>query len=209
MPVDWPDLAIFLLAALTLNLTPGNDMMYVLGQCLKSGRRAGIAASFGISTGSLVHIALVAVGVAALLARYPAVFEIIRWAGVVYLVWLALKAITSKAEGLQARGARRGAYAAWRDGVIVNVLNPKVAIFMLAFLPQFIDPSRGSALLQIVFLGMLFNIGGTLVLLMVCAFAGSLGDRLAGNPRLAQAFTWASGAIFLLLAGRLAFDRRS
>jgi threonine/homoserine/homoserine lactone efflux protein len=208
MFIDWANLSIFLVAALTLNLTPGNDMMYVLGQCLKSGRNAGIAASFGIATGSFVHIALVAIGVAAVLARVPVLFEIIRWAGVGYLLWLAYKAFTARPESFEAEGKSRSAFAAWRDGVIVNVLNPKVAIFMLAFLPQFIDPSRGSALAQILFLGLLFNIGGTLVLLIVCAFAGSLGDRLRESPRFANALSIASGGVFLLLAGRLALSRQ-
>lgn len=208
MLIDWTNLSVFLAAALTLNLTPGNDMMYVLGQCLKSGRSAGIAASFGIMTGSFVHIGLVAVGVAAILTQLPVLFEALRWAGVAYLVWLAFKALTSAASQFHADGARRSHFAAWRDGVIVNVLNPKVAVFMLAFLPQFIDPSHGSALLQILIFGMIFNIGGTAVLLVVCCFAGSIGDKLRNNPRIARGFSLACGGVFLLLATRLAFDRR-
>lgn len=95
MLISWPDLAVFLTAALMLNLTPGNDMMFVLGQSLKGGPKRGIAASLGIATGSLIHLALVALGLAVVLANNPMVFEAIRWAGVIYLVWLAFKAFTS------------------------------------------------------------------------------------------------------------------
>ena len=131
MPIETTDLLVFLTAALTLNLTPGNDMMFVLGQSLKGGARVGIAASFGIATGALIHLGLVALGVAVLLAQYPAVFNFIRYAGAAYLVWIAWKTLTTPI-AVTGGGVRRGAFAAWRDGALVNLFNPKIIVFFCA-----------------------------------------------------------------------------
>jgi threonine/homoserine/homoserine lactone efflux protein len=208
MPIDAGDLLVFLTAALTLNLTPGNDMMYVLGQSLKGGTRTGIAASFGIATGSLIHLGLVALGVAVILARHPQVFDALRWAGAAYLVWIAFRTITTPFAAIAEEGERRSGLHAWRDGVIVNVLNPKTIVFMFAFLPPFIRPENGMPLLQLVILGTIFNVGGTLVNIAVATFAGGIGEKLATNVRLARGFALASAALFLLLAARMAFERR-
>jgi len=210
MPIDPDRLALFLAAGLALNFTPGADMLYCLGQGLKGGPRAGIAASLGIATGSLIHTLLGAFGLAALIAAHPAAFEAIRWAGVAYLVWLGIAAF--RAAPIAARVAtgqqRRSAYAAWRDGALVNLLNPKVIVFILAFLPQFIDPAKGSPVLQFLVLGAIFNLTGTMVNLAVGGFAGSLGRALAGSARLARGLNLLSGCLFLGLAARLALDRR-
>lgn len=208
MPIDTADLLVFLTAALTLNLTPGNDMMYVLGQSIKGGARSGIAASFGIATGSLIHLVLVALGIAVVLTQYPAVFEAIRWAGAAYLVWIAYKTLTTPIGHLHTEGRKRGLLAAWRDGVLVNVFNPKTIIFMFAFLPPFIRPENGAPLVQLFILGMLFNIGGTAINCLVAAFAGRIGTKLGQSRSIARAFQVASASLFLLLAARMAFDRR-
>jgi threonine/homoserine/homoserine lactone efflux protein len=208
MPIDPADLIVFLTAALALNLTPGNDMMYVLGQGLGSGPKAGIAASFGIATGSLIHLILVALGVAVILAEHPQVFDAIRWAGAAYLVWIALRTLTTPVAVARMDGNGRGLVRAWRDGVLVNVFNPKTIIFMFAFLPPFVHPQNGAPLVQLLILGMLFNIGGTLVNCLVAVFAGGIGERLATNRSLARVFSFASAAVFLTLAARMAFERR-
>jgi threonine/homoserine/homoserine lactone efflux protein len=187
MHIDISNLLVFLTAALTLNLTPGNDMMYVLGQGLKSGPRAGIAASLGIATGSLIHLVLVALGMAVVLAEHPQVFDAIRWAGAIYLVWIAIKTLMMPIAAIRVSGEARGLLKAWRDGVLVNVFNPKTIIFMFAFLPPFVRPENGAPLLQLLILGMLFNIGGTLVNCTVAIFAGGIGKKLATNRRLARA----------------------
>jgi threonine/homoserine/homoserine lactone efflux protein len=208
MPIALPDLLVFLTAALTLNLTPGNDMMFVLGQSIKGGARTGIAASFGIATGSLIHLFLVAAGVAVLLSQYPTVFEAIRWAGAAYLLWIAWKTLTSTPGKLVQKEIQGSALRAWRDGVFVNLLNPKIIIFMFAFLPPFIRPENGAPLLQLFILGMIFNIGGTAINCLVAFFAGSIGEKLATNAKLARGFAIASSALFVALAARLAFERR-
>lgn len=208
MPVAWPDLLVFMTAALLLNLTPGNDMMFVLGQSLKGGPARGIAASFGIATGSLIHLALVAAGVAVLLKENPMVFEAIRWVGVAYLLWIAWKTLTGSGPAEASVDVNGSSLRAWRDGTLVNLLNPKVIIFMFAFLPPFIRPENGMPLLQLLILGALFNIGGTLVNVMVAMLSGGIGRRLATSTRVARGFSYASSAVFFILALRLAFERK-
>lgn len=208
MPINTTDLLVFLTAALTLNLTPGNDMMYVLGQSIKGGARSGIAASFGIATGSFIHLVLVALGIAVVLTQYPAIFDAIRWAGAAYLVWIAYKTLTTPIGHLQTEGRQRSLFAAWRDGVLVNVFNPKTIIFMFAFLPPFIRPENGAPLMQLFILGMIFNIGGTAINCLVAAFAGKIGEMLAQSRTIARVFSLLSASLFLILAARMAFERR-
>src|SRR5262245_44277703 len=208
MLISWPDLAVFLTAALLLNLTPGNDMMFVLGQSLKGGPKRGVAASLGIATGSIIHLALVALGLAVVLAINPMVFEAIRWAGVIYLVWLAFKTFTNTQSAMGAVDVKGSTWRAWRDGTLVNLLNPKVIVFMFAFLPPFVRPENGMPLLQLLILGSLFNIGGTAVNVIVALLSGGIGRRLATNARVARGFAYASSAVFVALALRLALDRK-
>lgn len=210
MPIPFETLIVFVPAALALNLTPGNDMLFCLGQGMKSGPRAGIAASLGIAAGVFLHSCAAAIGLAALLAAHPAAFEALRWAGVAYLVYLAVQALRGSGE-LMAAGAapaRASAGKAWRAAVLVSLLNPKVAVFVLAFLPQFVDPSRGSAFVQFMVLGLILNMGGTVINALVGAFAGRIGSWLRGRERVARAFTRLTGLIFLGLAARIAFERR-
>ena len=208
MPIDTADLLVFLTAALMLNLTPGNDMMYVLGQSIKGGARSGVAASFGIATGSFIHLVLVALGMAVVLSHYPAVFDAIRWAGAAYLVWIAYKTLITPAGIFTAQGERRSSFAAWRDGVLVNSFNPKTIVFMFAFLPPFIRPENGMPLLQLFIFGVIFNIGGTAINCVVAAFAGRIGEKLSQSRRIARGFAVVSASLFLLLAARMAFERR-
>jgi len=207
IPVE--TLLVFVPAALALNLTPGNDMLFCLGQGMRSGPRAGIAASFGIAAGVLIHTIAAAAGLAALLATHPGAFEIIRWAGVAYLVWLAVQAFLGPSPLLApATGRRSTALRAFREAVVVSLLNPKIAVFVLAFLPQFVDPARGSTFAQFLILGAILNTGGTIINIAVGAFAGSIGGWLATRAKAARAFQMVTGAIFLGLAARIAFDRR-
>ena len=207
--IDLAQLVIFIPAALALNLTPGSDMLFCLGQGLKSGPTAGIAASLGVATGSFIHSLLAAFGLAALLGAYPFAFEIVRWAGVSYLVWLAIQAVRSRGVTLSATHVRSGsAFKAWRDGAIVNLFNPKVAIFILAFVPQFVDPSRGSTIIQFLIFGAILNVGGTVINGVVGAFSGGIGRTLTSSAGLMTAYRWVTCSIFLGLAAKLAFDRR-
>ena len=207
--IDPTALIVFIPAALALNLTPGSDMMFCLGQGVKSGPYAGVAASLGVATGGMVHSLLAAFGLAALLAAYPFAFELVRWAGVAYLTWLAIEAFRNITLAKPPTDIKRaGVYLAWRNGTLVNLFNPKIAIFMLAFVPQFVDPSRGSTIIQFLIFGTILNIGGTVINAFVGGFAGSIGGVLTANRMVANVTRYVSASIFLGLAANLAFTRR-
>ena len=208
LPVDILTLLAFIPAGLALNLTPGADMMFCLGQCLKSGRRAAMAANFGIALGGLVHTLLAALGLGALVAAHPAAFEAIRWLGVGYLLWLAIAALRSSPFATEAQVTPTSTARAFWQGLMVNLLNPKVILFILAFLPQFVDPAR-AILPQFLTLGVVFSLGGLIVNGAVGLFAGSIGQRVAKSANLSRWLSRISATIFGALALRLALMPRS
>jgi len=208
MLISAGDLIVFTSAALTLNLTPGNDMMFVLGQAIKGGTRSGIAASLGIATGCMIHVGLVGLGVAVILARHPLAFEIIRYAGSAYLIFLAIKTLRQPLVSIEPGDRQRSTFEAWRDGTLVNVFNAKIIVFMFAFLPPFIRPENGMPLFQLFIFGLIFNLGGTLINFAVSAFSGRIGSMLKQSTAAARWFSRLSAGIFLLLALRIAFERR-
>jgi threonine/homoserine/homoserine lactone efflux protein len=208
LPVDPLVLLAFIPAGLALNLTPGADMMFCLGQGLRSGRRAAMAANFGIAAGGMVHTTLAALGLGALVAAHPAAFEAIRWLGVGYLLWLAVAALRSSPFTSEARVVPVPAVRAFWQGLMVNLLNPKVILFILAFLPQFVDPAR-PILQQFLTLGVVFSLGGLVVNGAVGVFAGSIGQRVARSAGLAKWLARISATIFGALALRLALMPRS
>ncbi|MFC3084861.1 LysE family translocator [Tabrizicola soli] len=207
-PVEPLTLLAFVPAGLALNLTPGADMMFCLGQGLKSGRRAAMAANFGIALGGMVHTLLAALGLGALVKAHPAAFEVIRWLGVAYLLWLAAGALRASPFAAEAQVVPTATGRAFWQGLMVNLLNPKVILFILAFLPQFVDPSR-PILPQFLVLGLVFSFGGLLVNGAVGLFAGSIGQRVARSAGLSRWLSRISATIFGALALRLALMPRS
>ena len=206
LPVEPLTLLAFLPAALALNLTPGADMMFCLGQGLRGGWRAGQAANLGIALGGMVHVTLAALGLAAVLKTHPAAFEAVRWAGVAYLLWLALRALkTGPVTATQV--ARAPVARVFRDALVVNLLNPKVIFFILAFLPQFVDATR-PVVPQFLTLGLVFCAGGLVVNGVVGGFAASIGGRLAKSDTMSRWLGRATAGIFGLLALRLAVMER-
>lgn len=205
--VDPLTLLAFVPAALALNITPGADMMFVLAQGLKGGWRAGMAANLGIALGCYVHIIIAALGLAALLQSTPAAFELIRWAGVGYLLYLAFKSWRAgPPEATEVKRASMGRI--FLEALQVNLLNPKVALFILAFLPQFIEPSR-PVVPQFLVLGLVISLGGLLINGAVALFAGGMGQMLLRSPRLSRGLNRVTAAIFSLLALRLALMQRN
>src|SRR4249919_2111793 len=198
----------FFVATLALNLAPGPDMTYVAARSLGQGRRAGLISALGISAGCLVHIVAASAGVAVLLRAWPRAYSLIRLAGAAYLLYLGISMWRSA--GMGERLSQAIAPAAddeiFRQGAITNILNPKVAMFFLAFLPQFIDPARGPAGLQTLVLGLMFNVSGTLVNAAVAWLAGSARTLLESRGGRAW-FQRASGAILTALGLRLALAR--
>jgi threonine/homoserine/homoserine lactone efflux protein len=206
---DWTRLLPFLVAALTLNLTPGADMTYVMARSAGQGRMAGVASSFGISAGSLVHSILAAIGLSALLASSPTLFLAIQYGGAAYLVYLAWRAWRSASQPLAMQERPRAALLqVFLQGAWINLLNPKVALFILAFLPQFVDPSRGHVVEQFLFLGLLFNIGGTTVNIAVALIIGWASDLLRQSAGFARFMGRFSALVMLGLAVQTIFARR-
>jgi threonine/homoserine/homoserine lactone efflux protein len=197
----------FIPAALALNLTPGADMMFCLGQGLRSGTGPAVAASAGISAGSMVHVTLAGLGLGAVVATVPWVFDAIRWIGVGYLLWLAVGALRTSV--VTSRALPLTAGKAFRQGFVVNLSNPKVILFVLAFVPQFVDPDQGSVLGQFLVFGSIIALGGFVVNGLVGAFAGNLGQRLTGSPVFARGIGYVTAAIFAALAARLALLERT
>jgi threonine/homoserine/homoserine lactone efflux protein len=204
----------FLVAALTLNLTPGADMTYVIARSAGQGRLAGISSAFGVSAGALVHTLLAAVGLSALVMQSDTAFQIIKFAGATYLIYLAWKAWRSgDAEVGQAPRPPASLGRIFTEGMLTNLLNPKVALFILAFLPLFVDPARGSVAGQIMFLGLLFNIGGTTVNVIVACtvdwVVAALRERSGRTQRVALLMRRLSALVFVYLAVQFALGQRS
>ncbi|MBW6397962.1 LysE family translocator [Roseomonas sp. HJA6] len=201
MPVDPNLLAGYLLACVVLVLTPGPDMAFVLAQTLSGGARRGWAATLGVFSGASVHILAAAAGVAALVAAHPGLFTTLRIAGALYLLWIGVQAIRAALRGeggLVAEAAAPGSFAtAWRQGFLTNLLNPKVGLFFLAFVPLFVDPGRSPAWMQMLILGPL------LPLISVPFFAVLIagGSRIAARLRKSRVSRWLDGVAGTLFLG--------
>src|SRR5687767_1213710 len=206
---DTNTLLLFMTAALALNVTPGPDMLYVVARSVGEGRAAGIISSFGIAAGAIVHTLAVALGLAGLLRAVPLAFEIVKWVGAGYLIWLGVRALRTRAGPADhvavTPASKRTVFA---QGMLTNLLNPKVALFFLAFLPQFVDPERGPVALQIISLGLLFNISGTLVNCLVAVLASGAGTWSRRQFGESAVLRRATGVLFIGLGVRLALLER-
>lgn len=205
---DLATLAVFLTSTLALNLSPGPDVLFVLANSAQHGTRGGLLATFGISMGIVVHTFVAAVGLAAVLAANRWAFDAVRLLGAAYLVWLGISAWRS-AGTTSATQAPTGAGRILRRGFVTNVLNPKVALFFLAFLPQFADPKRGALAAQIAALGALFITCGTLVNAAYAIAGGWLSRRLQQDPRWRGRLTRFSASILVSLGLRLLLPQRA
>ncbi len=206
IPVDALTLLAFVPAALALNLTPGADMMFCLAQGLRRGPRAAMAANAGIALGAMINVTIAGLGLGAAIAALPGAFDAIRWAGVAYLLWLAIRTLRA---GPPDPDAPAAAGHPFREALLVNMTNPKVVLFVLAFIPQFIDPARGPVLAQFLIFGAILSLGGLLINGAVGLSAGGLGRRLARAPGLARALNYVSAGVFAALAMRLALLERT
>jgi len=204
----------FMAAALTLNLTPGADMTYVIARSAAQGRSGGISSAFGISAGALAHTLLAALGLSALVMRSEAAFQTIKFAGAAYLLYLAWTAWRSgSADLVQPSRPPASLGRIFAEGLLTNLLNPKVALFILAFLPLFVEPERGSVAGQILFLGLLFNISGTTVNVIVACtvdwIVAAARERSGRSQRVATLLRRLSALVFVYLAVQFAIGQRS
>ena len=198
---DW---ILFVTATLALNLTPGPDMLYISAQSIAHGRRAGVLSALGVAAGCLVHTALVAFGLAGILAKVPAAYDVVRYAGAAYLIYLGIRLLLEKPAGTTQPLPLVPGSKIFLQGLITNVLNPKVALFFLAFLPQFADPARGPLWSQFLLLGVLFNVSGTMVNLAVALITSSVRRFGSGRARTAFWLRKLSAGVFVGLGARLA-----
>ncbi len=195
-------LAAFIAAGLLLNITPGADFVFVSASGIAGGPKIGMAAAMGVNLGIAVHVAMAAAGVSALILAFPWTYDAIRFAGAAYLVWLAVQAW--RASGDLAEGqAAPDVWRAVRRGFVTNVLNPKTALFIFAFIPQFTDPSIGPIWMQVLILGIIFMVFGAVFSLCLGAAAGAFAHVLKAKTKLLNRI---SAIMFGGLAARLVWD---
>jgi len=201
---------VFALTALLLNLTPGNDMLYVAARSTSQGSKTGIVSSLGIMLGCMVHIIAAMAGLSAIIAKSALAFAIIKYVGAAYLIYLGVSALLSKRKTIQVDTSikKRSLNNIFWQGVLTNVLNPKVALFFLAFLPQFINVRQSNTAWQILFLGTWFNVGGTLVNIFVSLLFGRVGKWLSNSPTFIQWQERVTGAILIALGIKVALSSK-
>ncbi|MFI6501758.1 LysE family translocator [Nonomuraea typhae] len=203
--ISMPTLALFTVTALALVIIPGPNHLYIAARGLAQGRSAALASAFGVEAGTLVHILAAAAGLSYVISQSATLFGIVKWAGVAYLVYLGVRAFTAKEAGQAGPPRPQPLRKIFLEGMVVNVLNPKVTLFFLALLPQFVDQRAGSPALQIVVFGVTLLLLGLLSDMVYAFTAGALGRRLAAGARALRYF---SGVVYLglglvtALAGR-------
>ncbi len=199
----------FLTAAVLLNISPGPDIAYILGQTAAGGRKAGFFALFGIWTGAFFHVVMAAIGLSALLVASSLAFSIVKWVGAAYLIWLGISILRSNGGGFISNGLKKSSnFQIFRQGTLISTLNPKVAIFFLAFLPQFVVEGAGPVWAQLFLHGSL--------IIVVAAFIEPplilLGDHLAGllrsNKKIGKWLDRSLGGLFIALGVRLAVSEK-
>ncbi len=202
-------IGIFSVAAILLLLTPGPAVLYIVARSVEQGRIAGLASVFGITTGTLVHVLAAALGLSALLASSALAFAIVKYAGAGYLIYIGIRRIVSRTDTLSRTDTqdlpRRSLGRLYRDGFFVNLLNPKTALFFLAFLPQFVDASRGAVAFQIVFLGLMFTLMGLTSDGLYALVAGTAGGWVKRNQHYLRWERFVTGGLFIGLGLTAAF----
>lgn len=195
---EWSSLGFFVIAALALLLTPGPAVLYIVTRSIDQGRRAGFVSVAGVHVGTLAHIFAAAAGLSALLAASATAFSVVKYLGAAYLIYIGVRRLLDRTTigmdpGAQPTGLRR----AFLDGVIVNVLNSKTALFFLAFLPQFVTVSRGHVGAQIICLGVVFVLLGSVTDSLYALTAGSAAQWLRAKPRFLASERWISGSLYI------------
>ena len=206
--MDFATLALFFVTALAIAISPGPGILYVAARTLAGGRAEGLASSFGTGLGGLVHVAAGAVGVSALVMASAEAFTILKLAGALYLVWIGTKTIREARLPFQTKVLTTGAARAFREGILVEALNPKTAAFFLAFLPQFVDPAAGPVWLQFLVMG-LISVGLNTAVDVVVALLASRARSIAmGRPTMLRRLRTVAGGLIAALGLALLVARR-
>lgn len=201
----------FILAGIILNLTPGADTMYILGRSISQGKKAGTLSALGIATGALIHCVFAALGLSVILAKSALAFEIVKYVGAAYLIYLGIKMlITKKDENFELKENNKqiNYRKVYFSGILTNVLNPKVALFFLAFLPQFINPKYSQSFLPFLILGLTFVTTGTIWCLTLAMFSSKLSNTIRKNYKIKKWLDKTTGGIFIALGIKLALTKK-
>ncbi|MDB5087481.1 MAG: Threonine/homoserine/homoserine lactone efflux protein [Mucilaginibacter sp.] len=207
---NFQNLSLFFVTSMLLNLTPGNDMLYVASRSISQGIKAGIISAIGIFAGCFVHIFAAVLGLSLIISRSAYLFQLIKFAGAAYLIYLGIKALLSKQviETKKEKSGRANYLSLFKQGALTNALNPKVAIFFLSFLPQFINASSPVFKLQLFTLGLWFALQGTLVLIIVACILGKTKDFFNKNPKVWMIQEKITGFILIGLGIKIALTSK-
>jgi threonine/homoserine/homoserine lactone efflux protein len=198
----------YLCACMALTVAPGPDNIFVITQGITRGRKAAIVTALGMCSGVSVHTTAAALGISAIFYSSAMAFNLVKYAGALYLLYLAWKTVRSRSSVMLASGVSLPAAALFRRGFIMNVLNPKVALFFLAFLPQFVTPAAGHLPLQMLLLGGIFMLQAVAIFSLIGWFSGAIGKQLLSRPQLAKYFDWLTAGVFTSLGIKLALAER-
>ena len=209
---DYTYWLLFFSAALVINISPGPDLLYILSRTIANGQRVGMASSIGVGTGALVHVAAAALGVSAILATSIIAFSVVKYIGAAYLIYLGIKSLHNAGVNLESATKYTvvvSPRAAFKQGILVDIFNPKAAIFFMAFLPQFVRPEIGAIPLQLLGLGMLVILMGVIVEFLFILLASKASDLLRSNKSISIWLDRILGTIFISLGIRLACSERT
>src|SRR5580698_5772857 len=204
--LTFQNLYLFFIASLLLNLTPGNDMLYVASRSISQGVKGGVVSALGVFAGCFVHISAAVLGLSIIISKSAYLFQLIKFAGAGYLIYLGVKAFLLKPAVNKAdeKPAKANYLKLFKQGILTNALNPKVAVFFLSFLPQFINPSSSFFKMQLFILGIWFAVQGTLVLIIVACILGKTKDFFRKNPKVWMIQEKVTGLILIGLGIRIA-----
>jgi threonine/homoserine/homoserine lactone efflux protein len=200
-----PEIGLFIAASTLLALAPGPDIIYVLTRAVSQGRKAGIAAALGFASGCVFHTVLAAIGVAALIRSSELAFDLVRYAGAAYLVWIGIQALRHRsAFSIEGASDAKALMTIYKQSVVGNMLNPKVTLFFLAFLPQFVHADAGNVGVQMAILGVVFMLVTVVVFGAVAIFAAMIGDWVRRKPAIGERLNVFAGLTFIALGIRVA-----
>ncbi|MCP4360528.1 MAG: LysE family translocator [Chloroflexi bacterium] len=198
--MDWSALTLFFVAAAVLLITPGPAVLYIVARSIDQGRMAGIVSVWGVGVGTFFHVAAAAIGLSAILVSSAVAFSVVKYLGAVYLVYLGVRKLLEKDNVYEGEATTPKTLSRiFYQGVVINVLNPKTALFFFAFLPQFVNPQSGSVTTQMLILGVIFIVMGLLSDSVYAVLAGTVGNWLRGNMGFLRSQRYFAGTIYILL----------
>jgi threonine/homoserine/homoserine lactone efflux protein len=207
--MDYALLGSFLLVAIVLTLAPGPDILFVMAQSMSNGKKAGMATALGLCSGITVHTMAAALGISALLYQSNTAFQLVKYAGAVYLLYMAWQALKEGNAPLAAGEAeKKSLRSLYQKGIFMNILNPKVSLFFLALLPQFVSTKAGNPVLQMVVLGLVFMVQAVFIFTLVAMFSGSIGQRLLRYPKMNGYINKGKAGLFALIGIRIALAEK-